>query len=224
MITWTEFQEQQPKLAAVGREQFYQHGIGLGFLATIRRDGGPRVHPVCPVLSPAGLHVLILPGPKRADLRRDGRYSLHTGTFAPPREDDGFAVSGGTAEVTDTATHAAVRDQVLRDRGQLWPDYGDLTLFELLVASCLLTLTQPQDGFPKGPTVWKSPALPGVDGGCPLAQAELRAQPNALCSSNTRRSRPIDDSTIRFRHGVVTAARYAGSSKTAIDEISCSDR
>ena len=156
MITWIEFERQQPALAAAGRAQFYQHGIALGFLATVRKDGGPRVHPVCPVLSPAGLHVLILPGPKRGDLRRDGRYSLHTETFAPPREDDGFAVSGRATEVADRARRGIVRDQVLADFGALWPDFDELTLFELSVASCLLTLTQPGEVFPKGPTIWKA--------------------------------------------------------------------
>ena len=158
MITWTEFQRQQPALAEAGRRQFYQHGLGLGFLATVRRDGGPRVHPVCPVISTAGLHVLILPGPKRADLRRDARYSLHSEMVPPPRQDDGFAVSGTAAEITDTATAQIVRDQVIEDFGELWPDYDTLTLFELSVASCLLTLTEPDGGFPKGPTIWKAPA------------------------------------------------------------------
>jgi hypothetical protein len=156
MITWTQFTQQQPVLAETGRGQFYQHGLGLGFLATVRADGGPRVHPVCPVISAAGLHVLILPGPKRADLRRDGRYSLHSETYPPPREDDGFAVSGRATEVSGTATWNIVRDQVIEDFGQLWPDYESLTLFELSVASCLLTLTQPDGAFPKGPTVWRA--------------------------------------------------------------------
>ena len=103
-----------------------------------------------------GKHVLILPGPKRGDLRRDGRYSLHTETFAPPREDDGFAVSGRATEVADRARRGIVRDQVLADFGALWPDFDELTLFELSVASCLLTLTQPDEAFPKGPTIWKA--------------------------------------------------------------------
>jgi hypothetical protein len=158
MITWTEFQRQQPALAEAGRGQFYQHGLGLGFLATVRRDGGPRVHPVCPVISTAGLHVLILPGPKRADLHRDGRYSLHSEMVPPPRQDDGFAVSGTAAEITDTATAQIVRDQVIKDFGELWPGYDTLALFELSVASCLLTLTEADAGFPKGPTIWKAPA------------------------------------------------------------------
>jgi hypothetical protein len=157
MITWTEFQRRQPALAEAGRGQFYQHGLGLGFLATVRRDGGPRVHPVCPVISTAGLHVLILPGPKRADLRRDGRYSLHSEMVPPPRQDDGFAVSGTAAEITDTTVTGTVRDQVIKDFGELWPDYDTLTLFELSVASCLLTLTEPDGGFAKGPTIWKAP-------------------------------------------------------------------
>jgi hypothetical protein len=158
MITWTQFAHQQPALADAGRNRFYEFGgIGLGFLATVRKDGGPRVHPVCPVLSRAGLHVLVVPGPKLADLRRDARYALHCETFPPPREDDGFAVTGTVAEVTDAGTARVVREQVAADHGQLWPDYERLTLFELSVASCLLTLTQPQDPFPKGPTIWKAP-------------------------------------------------------------------
>jgi hypothetical protein len=156
VITWTDLALRQPALASAGRGQFYQHGLGLGFLATVRRDGGPRVHPVCPVISTAGLHVLILPGPKRADLRRDGRYSLHSEMVAPPRQDDGFAVSGTAVEITDQQTWETVRDQVIADFGELWPDYDSLTLFELSVASCLLTLTEPDGAFPKGPTVWKA--------------------------------------------------------------------
>ena len=157
MTTWTEFTRQQPALAAAGRGQFYQHGLGLGFLATVRRDGGPRVHPVCPVISSAGLHVLILPGPKLGDLRRDGRYALHSEMVAPPHQDDGFAVSGRAMEITDKAqTWDVVREQVTADFGEPWPNYDSLALFELRVESCLLTLTEPDGTHPKGATVWKA--------------------------------------------------------------------
>jgi len=156
MITWTEFEKRRPELAKAGREQFYHFGVGLGFLATVRRDGGPRVHPVCPVISPAGLHILVISGPKLGDLRRDGRYALHSETCPPPREDDGFAVFGRGRETRDEATRAVVREQVLAERdGVLWPDFDDQALFELLVDRCLLTLTQAGDGFPKGPTIWR---------------------------------------------------------------------
>jgi hypothetical protein len=155
MITWTEFERLQPALAEVGRRELYQVGIGLAFLATVRPDGGPRVHPVCPVISAAGLHVLIVAGPKRADLRRDGRYALHTETCPPPREDDGFAIIGQAAQVSDSSVRAVVREQIRAERdGKLWPTIDDDALFELRIDRCLLMLTQSDGTFPQGPTVW----------------------------------------------------------------------
>jgi hypothetical protein len=159
MMSWAEFEREEPALAAAGRRQFYQHGIGLAALATVRGDGGPRVHPVCPVISPAGLHLLVMAGPKQADLRRDGRYALHSETCPPPRQDDGFAVTGCAREVTDAAIRRVVRDQVLAERdGTVWPSFHDDAVFELTVGRCLLVLTQAGDGFPPGPTVWKAAA------------------------------------------------------------------
>src|SRR5947199_10435744 len=109
MLTWMEFAQQQPKLADVGRSHLYQWDIGLGFLATVRPDGGPRVHPVCPVISPAGLHLLIIAGPKQDDLRRDGRYALHSETSPPPRQDDGFALTGRASQIADLEISRIVR-------------------------------------------------------------------------------------------------------------------
>jgi hypothetical protein len=69
-----------PDLAGEGRQLFYEHRVGLGFLATVRPDGGPRVHPICPLVTPEGLYGFIVPGPKLKDLRRDSGYALHTET------------------------------------------------------------------------------------------------------------------------------------------------
>jgi hypothetical protein len=157
MITWTEFERQQPALAGAGRRQLYQISIGLAFLATIRPGGGPRVHPVCPVISDAGLHLLIVAGPKQADLRRDGRYALHSETCPPPRQDDGFALSGRAREVTDAALRGVVRARVLTERdGQVWPGFDEEVMFELGIERALLMLTQAGGPFPAGPTIWKA--------------------------------------------------------------------
>jgi hypothetical protein len=161
MITWTEFERQQPALADAGRRQLYQVGIGLAFLATVRPDGGPRVHPVCPVISAAGLHLLVIAGPKRQDLRRDGRYALHSETCPPPRQDDGFALAGRAREVTGTAVDRVVRGQVLTERdGKVWPGFDEEVIFELGIERALLMLTQADGLFPAGPTVWRA-AGPG---------------------------------------------------------------
>jgi hypothetical protein len=157
MITWTQFEQQAPDLAKAGREQLYAFDVALGFLATVRRDGGPRVHPVCPVISPAGLHVLIVGGPKLGDLRRDGRYAMHSETFPPPREEDGFSVSGRAIEVTNPATRAIVTEQVRGERGGvLWPGFDHQAMFELLVDHSLLMLTHSAGPFPGGPTIWRA--------------------------------------------------------------------
>ena len=59
MVTWKEFATAQYDLADVGRALLFQFKVGLAFLATVRKDGGPRLHPVCPVLSNDRLFVLI---------------------------------------------------------------------------------------------------------------------------------------------------------------------
>ena len=51
MVTWKEFAAAEPDLAATGRSLLFQFKVGLAFLATVRSDGAPRLHPVCPVLS-----------------------------------------------------------------------------------------------------------------------------------------------------------------------------
>ena len=157
MITWTEFERQQPALADAGRRQLYQIGIGLAFLATIRPDGGPRVHPVCPVISDAGLHLLIIAGPKQQDLRRDGRYALHSETCPPPRQDDGFALTGRAREVTDVTVGRVVRAQVLTERdGKVWPGFDEEVIFELVIERALLMLSQADGPFPAGPSIWQA--------------------------------------------------------------------
>lgn len=151
MITWNEFERQQPALADAGRRQLYQIGTGLAFLATVRPGGSPRVHPVCPVISDAGLHLLIVAGPKQADLRRDGRYALHSETCPPPRQDDGFALAGRAREVTDPALQ-----RVLTERdGRVWPGFDEEAIFELGIERVLLMLTQADGPWPAGPTIWK---------------------------------------------------------------------
>jgi len=56
MISWPGFAAAAPELAELGRGLLTQFGVSLGFLATVRRDGAPRLHPVCPVLSDERLY------------------------------------------------------------------------------------------------------------------------------------------------------------------------
>ena len=108
MVTWKEFAAAQPALADVGRSLLFQFGVGLAFLATVRKDGAPRLHPVCPVLSGDRLFVLVVPAsPKRQDLVRDGRYALQTFPQPKPGSDE-FYLSGKAALVDDRVIASAI--------------------------------------------------------------------------------------------------------------------
>jgi hypothetical protein len=127
MVTWKDFAAAEPALAASGRALLFQFRVGLAFLATVRKDGAPRLHPVCPVLSGEQLHVLIAPAsPKRHDLMRDGRYALQTFPQPKPGSDE-FYVAGTARLVEDPATRATV----LAD-AQHMADASE-TCFELLI-------------------------------------------------------------------------------------------
>src|SRR5436309_11835965 len=103
MVTWKEFAASAPALAEAGRSLLNQFGVGLAFLATVREDGAPRLHPVCPVLSNDRLFVLITPAsPKRHDLLRDGRYALQTFPQPKPGSDEFYLA--GEALVVDDAS------------------------------------------------------------------------------------------------------------------------
>lgn len=101
MASWSEFATDAPHLAQVIRSLIEQYGPGLGYLATVRADGGPRVHPVSPVITEEGLFCFIIDSPKRRDLERDGRYALHS--FPPENSDDEAYVAGRARPVTDRA-------------------------------------------------------------------------------------------------------------------------
>src|SRR6266508_2616401 len=101
MASWFEFAAAQPRLPAAIPELVHQYGPGLGYLATVRADGGPRVHPVSPVITDDGFYCFLLDTPKRRDLERDGRYALHS--YPPEDSDDEAYLSGRVQPVTDPA-------------------------------------------------------------------------------------------------------------------------
>ena len=132
MLRWDEFNDRRPDLVDAGHSLLHQFGPGLAFLGTVRKDGGPRMHPVCPVIYDAGLYVFIIGhSPKRFDLIRDPRYALHA--FPPAENDDEFYCTGNVKVVEDNtlrAQVASIAKHNVRD---------DEVLFELLIDRVLHT-------------------------------------------------------------------------------------
>jgi hypothetical protein len=130
MASWSDFAAAEPMLAAGIRALLEQYGPGMGYLATVRADGAPRVHPVSPVFTADSLYCFIVDSPKRRDLERDGRYALHS--YPPEDNDDEGSLTGRATPVTDPLA-------ITRLAGALHasPDI-DWRLFELTIDTAML--------------------------------------------------------------------------------------
>jgi hypothetical protein len=133
MVPWHEFVAAAPGLAATGEDLLFQFGVGLAFLATVRKDGGPRLHPVCPVLSQGRLYVLIISASlKQQDLLRDGRYALQT--FPQPKPDSAEFYFTGRANLIE---EQSLRRAVFHDAKH--KTHESESLFELKVERVMHT-------------------------------------------------------------------------------------
>jgi len=149
MLRWGEFEEAAPEIAAAGRELCTQHGVGLAYLGTVRADGGPRIHPMCPVFDRGGLYAFIVPSPKERDLRRDGRYAMHA--FPADELDDEFMIRGVAREVGA----GEVREALAANYRAVLPDGS--SLFEFLVERALLSRYLSRGDWPPSYSVWRAP-------------------------------------------------------------------
>ena len=160
MVTWGEFRDAEPAIADAGSALFYfldEPEVGLGILGTTRLDGGPRVHPCCPMIMGGRLFAFLIPSPKRDDLHRDGRYALHC--YPPKDNEDAFYITGKAVIVTDKAVVASAKAQYLAERRWETPplDFDQQELFELLIERVLLTRTNGHGDFNPRHSIWKAP-------------------------------------------------------------------
>jgi len=109
MTSWQQFAQHAPELAAFGRARF---ASGVAYLGTVRADGGPRVHPVTPIV---GEHLWLFmepTSPKGKDLLHEPRYTLHCAVENSNGGDGEFYVRGratltGDPFMRELATQAA---------------------------------------------------------------------------------------------------------------------
>jgi hypothetical protein len=149
MTTWSELAAQAPDVAEGGAQLLYQYGPGLGYMATIRPDGGPRLHPMCPILCDGELWAYILrASPKGRDLCRDGRYALHA--CGPDDVDDEFYVTGTVELVVPSADQRQrIIDATSASVGQ---DTEDLFRFD--IERAMLARYTHRGQWPPAYTIW----------------------------------------------------------------------
>jgi Pyridoxamine 5'-phosphate oxidase len=105
MAIWTDVEAAAPELAATARQRFEAHGLAL--LATLRRDGSPRISGIEPLFALGELWLGMMPGSRKAaDLQRDPRFALHNATVDKEVKDGDAKISGAAVVVDDEADFA----------------------------------------------------------------------------------------------------------------------
>jgi hypothetical protein len=114
MATWNEITTSAPELAAAVRAIFDAHENKI--LATLRRDGAPRVSGIETQLFEGDLWLGVMWRSRKAlDLQRDPRFALHSAAPDPPDPADparwpGDAkIAGRVEEITDPGRIQAVQ-------------------------------------------------------------------------------------------------------------------
>lgn len=99
-MTWQEFAQQDPELAALGEERLDRNGLVM--LATLRKNGRPRISPVEPMFFNGQLYLgMMWRSQKTLDLLRDPRCSVHNAVSDRHGSEGEFKVYGRAVEVTD---------------------------------------------------------------------------------------------------------------------------
>jgi hypothetical protein len=134
MATWADFEAQAPELADATKRVLEQHKHKV--IATLRRDGSPRVSGNELRFIDGDAWLGMMPGSMKAyDLLRDPRVAIH-GATADPELTDGDAKLAG--RVVQEADPARIRAVLAGDDGE-----GDVEMpavvFRLDVTEVVLT-------------------------------------------------------------------------------------
>jgi Pyridoxamine 5'-phosphate oxidase len=130
VASWREVEAEAPELAARARAIFDAHKHKT--LATLRRDGSPRISGTEADFSDGELWLGSMPEAVKArDLQRDPRFALHSATVDPEMA-EGDAKLAGTAEEIDD-------DELKQRRSGSGQPPGPYHLFRCDIAELVIT-------------------------------------------------------------------------------------
>ncbi|MDA0978475.1 MAG: pyridoxamine 5'-phosphate oxidase family protein [Proteobacteria bacterium] len=130
-VSWGELEREDVALAAFGQERLDGK---VAYLATTRKDGRPRAHPVTPVIGEGHMFIFLEPSsPRTRDLIENPDYCLHCAM-------SDSSGSSGEFQVTGIARHS--EDAGLRELAESISNFRPSTrslLFELTITEALST-------------------------------------------------------------------------------------
>ena len=116
-----------PELGALAQSRI--EATGLALLATLRRDGSPRISGLEPLFHAGDLWFGMMPDSRKAlDLLRDPRFALHNATEDKQVTEGDVKISGRAIEITDAAALASFRQAFAGESGSE-PPPGPMHLF-----------------------------------------------------------------------------------------------
>ena len=129
-MTWDQFESQAGPLATIARSRFDETGLIL--LGSLRRDGGPRISPVEPLILDGTLYLgMIWRSKKALDLQRDPRCVIHSIVTRSDGTEGDIKVYGRALEMSGPEERerycAALFDRIG------WRPPGEFHLFTVLI-------------------------------------------------------------------------------------------
>jgi hypothetical protein len=128
-MDWSDVVRRQPGLAALAERRLI--GPGVVLVATIRRDGTPRLSPVEPLVMDGRLWLSMMLGSRKAaDLERDPRVLVHSVITGRDGGEGELKLRGSVRVWTDPHTQGRYAGTVARTLG--WrPEPGRFHLFSV---------------------------------------------------------------------------------------------
>jgi Pyridoxamine 5'-phosphate oxidase len=143
MSSWDDVTSAAPDLAKRVQDRF--EATGLALLATLRRDGAPRISGIEPYFGLGNVWLGMMPGSRKArDLQRDDRIALHAATADKQMADGDAKIAGTAIEVTDDGQRAAYSRGFAEATGYDPNDTGDFHLFRLDVTEVVFLSIAPE--------------------------------------------------------------------------------
>jgi hypothetical protein len=142
---WSDVEAAAPQLAAEARRRFEAHKHHV--LATLRRDGAPRASGTEVQFRDGDLWIgSMLDARKAADLRRDGRFALHSASEDPPAWPGDAKLAGRMVEVADAETVERINGTAVGPSHLFRADVTELVLVHLNDAADKLVVESWHEG------------------------------------------------------------------------------
>jgi len=128
---WAVLEREDVALAAFGQERLDGK---VAYLATLRKDGRPRAHPVTPVIGEGHVFIFLEPtSPRTRDLEENPDFCLHCAMNDSSGSSGEFQITGIAVQVTDESIRG------IAEAVSSYRPSGRSLLFELQLLEVLST-------------------------------------------------------------------------------------